>query len=418
MQVILSRYIFNSTLKIFLGILLAFMLAVSGNSLVSFLSQAAKGEVPAQLISSLVLLSLPLLLTYLVLFTFSIAVVSSIGGLSSNNELVVMKTSGYTPARLQLVIQILAWLVAAAALVNSAWLSPMSEAKKLAVIEQAKADPGSFLLAPGMFMTFTSGREPVTIYVGSIDSKQELEEEKRLKNLDGYSNLHDVKIIEGFVSGVTVAERGYISRDDNGMINVTLLDGNRYSGPDEKQRYSSTSFKRFRTVLNEHRDEERKTKIYAVPTWKLFEPDDADRSLYISELEWRLVLPLSIPLMAFIIVPISSFNPRSGRTGRYLITVSICFVYFFCLLGARAGIEHGVIPAAPGLLIVPALFFIVLGSAFNVPFKRYVRALVRGRRDAAWEKSAQKGQDIPAAAEQGGKDSGKESPDGRGGRDE
>lgn len=98
MQVILSRYIFNSTLKIFLGILLAFMFAVSGNSLVSFLSQAAKGEVPAQLISSLVLLSLPLLLTYLVLFTFSIAVVSSIGGLSSNNELVVMKTSGYTPA--------------------------------------------------------------------------------------------------------------------------------------------------------------------------------------------------------------------------------------------------------------------------------------------------------------------------------
>ena len=76
------------------------------------------------------------------------------------------------------------------------------------------------------------------------------------------------------------------------------------------------------------------------------------------------------------------------------------------------------IPAAPGLLIVPALFFIVLGSAFNVPFKRYVRALVRGRRDAAREKSAQKGQDIPAAAEQGGKDSGKESRDGRGGRDE
>ena len=53
------------------------MLAVSGNSLVSFLSQAAKGEVPAQLISSLVLLSLPLLTTYLVLFTFSIAVVSA-----------------------------------------------------------------------------------------------------------------------------------------------------------------------------------------------------------------------------------------------------------------------------------------------------------------------------------------------------
>lgn len=107
------------------------MLAVSGNSLVSFLSQAAKGEVPAQLISSLVLLSLPLLTTYLVLFTFSIAVVSAIGGLSSNNELVVMKTSGYTPARLQLVIQMLAWLVAAAALANSVWLAPPRRVRSL-----------------------------------------------------------------------------------------------------------------------------------------------------------------------------------------------------------------------------------------------------------------------------------------------
>nr|MBQ5527297.1 LptF/LptG family permease [Succinivibrionaceae bacterium] len=402
---ILSRYIFNSTLKIFLGILLAFMLAVSGNSLVSFLSQAAKGEVPAQLISSLVLLSLPLLTTYLVLFTFSIAVVSAIGGLSSNNELVVMKTSGYTPARLQLVIQMLAWLVAAAALANSVWLAPASEGKKLALIEQVKSDPGSFMLAPGKFMTFTSGREPVTIYVSGMDTKQELEEEKSLKNLDGYSNLHDVKIIEGFVSGVTVAEHGYISRDENGMINVTLLNGTRYSGPDEKNRYSSTTFKRFRTVLNEHKDEEHKSKIYAVPTWQLFEPDEQSGSLYVSELEWRLVLPLSIPLMAFIIVPISSFNPRSGRTGRYLITVSICFVYFFCLLGVRAGIEHGVIPAAPGLLIVPAVFFAALGSAFNVPFKRYIRAMLRGRRDARAERreasGAGKEKDTPAGGKGG-----------------
>ena len=381
------------------------MLAVSGNSLVSFLSQAAKGEVPAQLISSLVLLSLPLLTTYLVLFTFSIAVVSAIGGLSSNNELVVMKTSGYTPARLQLVIQMLAWLVAAAALANSVWLAPASEGKKLALIEQVKSDPGSFMLAPGKFMPFTSGREPVTIYVSGMDTKQELEEEKSLKNLDGYSNLHDVKIIEGFVSGVTVAEHGYISRDENGISNGTLPNGTRYSGPDEKNRYSSTTFQRFRTVLNEHKDEEHKSKIYAVPTWQLFEPDEQSRSLYVSELEWRLVLPLSIPLMAFIIVPISSFNPRSGRTGRYLITVSICFVYFFCLLGVRAGIEHGVIPAAPGLLIVPAVFFVALGSAFNVPFKRYIRAMLRGRRDARAERreasGAGKEKDTPAGGKGG-----------------
>ena len=381
------------------------MLAVSVCSLVSFLSQAAKGEVPAQLISSLVLLSLPLLTTYLVLFTFSIAVVSARGGRSSNNELVVMKTSGYTPARLQLVIQMLAWLVAAAALANSVWLAPASEGKKLALIEQVKSDPGSFMLAPGKFMTVASGRERVTIYVSGMDTKQELEEEKSLKNLDGYSNLHDVKIIEGFVSGVTVAEHGYISRDENRMINVALLNGTRYSGPDEKNRYSSTTFKRFRTVLNEHKDEEHKSKIYAVPTWQLFEPDEQSRSLYVSELEWRLVLPLSIPLMAFIIVPISSFNPRSGRTGRYLITVSICFVYFFCLLGVRAGIEHGVIPAAPGLLIVPAVFFVALGSAFNVPFKRYIRAMLRGRRDARAERreasGAGKEKDTPAGGKGG-----------------
>ena len=71
----------------------------------------------------------------------------------------------------------------------------------------------------------------------------------------------------------------------------------------------------------------------------------------------------------------------------------------------RAGIEHGVIPAAPGLLIVPAVFFVALGSAFNVPFKRYIRAMLRGRRDARAERreasGAGKEKDTPAGGKGG-----------------
>ena len=75
-----------------------------------------------------------------------------------------------------------------------------------------------------------------------------------------------------------------------------------------------------------------------------------------AELQWRLALPLLVPIVAFFAVPLARVNPRQGRFRKLIPAVFLYMAYLALLISARGWMESGRTPVAIGLWWVHLLF--------------------------------------------------------------
>ncbi len=97
---------------------------------------------------------------------------------------------------------------------------------------------------------------------------------------------------------------------------------------------------------------------------------------HIAELQWRISVPLSTILLAFLAVPLSQSRPRAGRYGRIAIGLLVFIIYLNMLSAAKAWIEQATIAPSLGLWWVHGcvlLFTLVLLAVQNGWHKRIWR---------------------------------------------
>ncbi len=80
----------------------------------------------------------------------------------------------------------------------------------------------------------------------------------------------------------------------------------------------------------------------------------------ISELHWRIALPISAILLALIAVPLSHTAPRKGRYGKLVLGILVYVSYVNLLIFARKMIEKGTIPSEWGMWWLHILSFMLL----------------------------------------------------------
>ena len=92
--------------------------------------------------------------------------------------------------------------------------------------------------------------------------------------------------------------------------------------------------------------EEKSRNYSAQSTLQLMKSDNLEA---IAEFQWRIAIPLTIPILAMIAVPLSSVNPRQGRFGKIMPGLAIFFAYYILLLLSKSALEDGKIPQSVGL---------------------------------------------------------------------
>ena len=96
----------------------------------------------------------------------------------------------------------------------------------------------------------------------------------------------------------------------------------------------------------------------------------------IAELQWRIGVPISTLLLAFLAVPLSRAQPREGRYGRLAIGLLVFIIYLNMMSAAKSWIEQGSISPTLGLWWVHAvilLFTLTLLGYQNGWHKRMFR---------------------------------------------
>jgi lipopolysaccharide export system permease protein len=157
--------------------------------------------------------------------------------------------------------------------------------------------------------------------------------------------------------GVMVAREGFQGVNEKGDRYVVLLNGTRYETEAGSPQYRMTQFERYWMRVSGGEPRMQAPAPSSLSTLQLAE----DPSLInVSELYWRVGLPLSALMLALIAIPLSFVNPRGGRSVNLILALLVYAIYSNLLGMMRLWIALGKISGIVGFLAVHGLMVLIL----------------------------------------------------------
>lgn len=338
---ILSRYLTKEVVKSQMAILFILLLIFFCQQLVRVLGSAANGNVPADLVFSLLALGMPTMAQLVLPLCLFLAILLTFGRLYTESEITVMRSCGVGSGLLIKVVLILSLFTAAFAAYNAFWLSPWAIQKQTDIVEDAKANPRVSALSEGQFISSRNG--DFVLFINEIANNQ----------------INDVYIFQMKPRGevkpaVLVAETGELQSLPNGDQLLNLKNSQRFEGTAILPDMKITHFDEYKAYLGY---KEINSDDVVAKSQTFFELIGSDKPAAKAELQWRLALVLAVPLMALIAIPLSRVNPRQGRFANILPALLLYLIYFLAQSSFKSAGSAGKLDAELLMNVVNILFF-------------------------------------------------------------
>lgn len=340
---IINRYLVQEIAQNFAATLLILTLIIVGNTFVQLLSAATAGELPLDLLSGLLWYGSLKNMIRLMPVALIIGMMLAFGRLTGDSELMAMRAAGMTPrhfyrAIFSLVLP-LTMLLAALVLIAS----PIIESKAEDLRREIQQRPEAAGIPEGEFVSSGSSERNYTILAESLTQNNTVMERffARLQN-QGKETIIWARSAILFVD--TINKERFLE----------IRDGYRYEN-DPKEGLSVVHFSEhgIRIPLRSFAST---STIQSTPTLELLAIGGPAAQ---AELQWRISIILSAPLMAFLAFPMSYTKPRQGRYGKIIWIILIYLLYANLLVTVRGLLEREAIPAAVGMWWIHGLVLIL-----------------------------------------------------------
>lgn len=318
------------------------MVFLSGR-FVRYLDQAASGRISPEIVFAILAYRLPEFLQMILPAGFLLGILLAYGRMYAESEMTVLHSCGMSDGKLLKMSFIFALVVSVIVGLMSLYVAPLGfqQARKL-LTEQSKMTEFD-MLSSGRFQSFHSD-ERVT-YIGSISPDKK--------------TLSDVYIVEPETAVQIYASSGTL--DLNKLENekyLILHDGMRYEGRPGTIDFRVVAFDTYGILIedNEVKESPSSYDIISIPTKMLLTRDDNSAA---AELQWRISLPLMLPILCIVAVAVCPVNPRQGR----FLKIFPAFLFYVAYLGllsyARKQVEQGSWSPSAGLWSIHLVFFIL-----------------------------------------------------------
>ena len=171
--------------------------------------------------------------------------------------------------------------------------------------------------------------------------------------------------------GTMVAQKGLQETRANGDRFLVLLNGTRYEGTPGQRDYRIVEFERYAIRIDAVPVRQAGSNVRAIPTLELWRDPTPWN---ISELEWRLGLPISAAILSFFAIPLSYVSPRGGRSFNLIFAIVLYMLYSNLISVTNSWVGQGKMSAGLGLwgvhlvmLIFMVLLFYRRMSLFTLP---------------------------------------------------
>ena len=161
--------------------------------------------------------------------------------------------------------------------------------------------------------------------------------------------------------GTMVARKGLQETFPNGDRFLVLLNGTRYEGTPGQRDYRIVEFERYAMRIEAAPIKLHEPQIRTMTTPELWRNPT---SWNLSELEWRLGLPISAMILALLAIPLSYVNPRAGRSLNLIFAIVLYMLYNNMISVTNTWVGQGKLPPGIGLWGIHALMLAIAALMF------------------------------------------------------
>ncbi|GAB4299240.1 MAG: LPS export ABC transporter permease LptF [Methylophaga sp.] len=314
-----------------------------------YLADAAVGNMPADVIFSLLGLSSLGSLSILLPIGAFLAVMLALGRMSSDNELTVMAACGISRLRVMRNVMLFAGTIAILVAVLSLFIVPSVLSERYELQERAKMSANTSGLIAGSFKESKDGKW--TFYSQDLSADKQF-----MENVFITIEREDKPLIFR-------AETGHFEIDGlTGDKFLVLEDGYRYEGKAGDRDFIIAQFASHSLLIEKGQEGEVRERHKTMPTADLLargKPRD------IAEVQWRTSAALMTLILALMALPLANAGPRKGRYAGFVPAVLVYIIYSNLLGVSRAWVAKGDMPTWLGGIWVHALMLVVLVLLLN-----------------------------------------------------
>ncbi|CCQ11421.1 FIG000988: Predicted permease [Pseudoalteromonas luteoviolacea B = ATCC 29581] len=342
---LIFRYLTAEVLKSQIAVFLTLMTIFLSQRFVMILSSASEGNIPGKMVLAFLALKLPQLASLILPLSLFLGIILAYSRIYADSEMTVLRACGVSEWYVVRVTLASSLVMALLAGFLTLYIAPWASEKEYQLREQADAESGLSTLRAGRFQQ--TGNEKAVVFVHNIDN--------------GGTDLNKVFVAQlprkesNQLARIVYAESGKVVESQSGEQQLLLGTGKRYESDDDTLAMNITEFSSYQVQIREQAIEHQRRKLEAVPTLSLLDMETSEAT---AQFQWRLAIPLAIPLLTLIAVPLSVVNPRQGKFAKLVPAISLYLAYFILLNAARFAVADGKIPASIGLwwIHVCALF--------------------------------------------------------------
>ncbi len=396
---ILTRYILREVTSHALIGAAIFTFVLFTRDLGRILELVVRASAPLPSVAEIFLYTVPLALTYTIPMSVLVGILIGLSRLAADSEITAMRASGmgvWSFGRVLAIFVAAAWLLA---LGNGLYLAPWSLASLGRLEDQLKGSQVSFEVRPRVFY---EGFPKIVLYVQDVHSAQ---------GGAVWKGVFLADISDAANPRITLAREGILVPEGQDRLHLHLKDGSTHeTDPKEADHYQISTFQQTDIPIelpsSESKGEEQ-IPVKAVSTWALHDRaasvDPVSARWYLIEFHSRFALPTACLVLAMVGIPLGLSSKKSGKSGGFVLTIALVFVYYFVSLIGVSLAKQGRVSPAFGAWLANLVFFaaalFLLWQAERRPFAlsairlawaRYefaangpVRTFGRGRREGA-----------------------------------
>ena len=378
---ILTRYILREvTAHALIGVGI-FTFVLFTRDLGRILELVVRASAPLPSVAEIFFFTVPLALTYTLPMSVLVGILIGLSRLAADSEITAMRASGmgvWTFLRVLSIFVVGAWLLA---LGNGLYVAPRAQAALGHLEDRLKGSQVSFEVQPRVFY---EGFPKYVVYVQDVKSAQ---------GAAVWKGVFMADLTDATNPKITLAKEGIVVSEGPDRLHLHLLDGSAHeTDPKDPSHYQISTFQQTDIPIELPSTESKADESLPAglmrtdALWeKAARVDPVSARWYLIEFHRRFALPTACLVLALVGIPLGLSSKKSGKSGGFVLTILLVFVYYVVsLVGVSLARQGRVAPwfgAWLADLVFLALALFLLWQAERRPFElASLRPL--GKRDA------------------------------------
>jgi lipopolysaccharide export system permease protein len=378
---ILTRYILREVSSHALIGAAIFTFVLFTRDLGRILELVVRASAPLPSVAQIFFYTIPLALTYTIPMSVLVGILIGLSRLAADSEITAMRASGmgvWSFGRVLAIFVVGAWLLA---LGNGLYLAPWSLASLGRLEDQLKGSQVSFEVQPRVFY---EGFPKIVLYVQDVHTAQ---------GAAVWKGVFLADISDPANPSITLAHEGILVPEGPDRLHLHLIDGSTHeTDPKLADHYQISTFQQTDIPIElpaaeNKADEQAPVGLVSTSVLRDYarRVDPVSARWYLIEFHRRFALPTACLVLAMVGIPLGLSSKKSGKSGGFVLTIVLVFVYYFVSLIGVSLARQGKVGPMLGAWLANLAFFLA-GAILMWQAERRPIALaafrVAGKRDA------------------------------------